>query len=511
MRQRRPEVTGARAMSGSHRHASCAVAGLLLAIAAGPLYCQEVSSQDLQARVETLTAAVNRAQQQLEDSQRELAELRRQLAELRQQMDPPGQAEAATEQQRLSAEVEALKDEQAMYRSQIATHDQEKVETVSKYPLRLTGLILLSGFVNTNRVDMPVTPTLALSGAGSTGLSMRQTQLGLDARGPHLFGAASFANARADFFGGTAQNTYGSGYDAAGLVRLRTAHAFLQWEHTKAFFSLDRTILSPNEPTSLTAVAIPPLAWSGNLWTWNPQIGASHDFGLRGDYRFRTEAAFIDAADPAYTGNSAAQVQTPSTAEQSRWPGLETRLAVAGAQEENGFRLGVGGYFAAHRTPYLGKEFDSWAGTLDYRQPLPARLQFSGSFYRGLGLGGLGGGAYKDYGVRESIANPSVYHVWPLDAVGGWAELKERASERLEFNAAFGTDSVPALQVRRYPGPVPGIYQNLTRTQTYTGNAIYSPSAWLMFSLEYRHLQSTNADGSSPTTNIIGAAAGYRF
>jgi hypothetical protein len=28
-------------------------------------------------------------------------------------------------------------------------------------------------------------------------------------------------------------------------------------------------------PTSLTAVAIPALAWSGNLCTWNPQVGVT--------------------------------------------------------------------------------------------------------------------------------------------------------------------------------------------------------------------------------------------
>jgi len=487
-------------------HEAGAIAGVLLSMAAGPLVGQQIPPQDVQAKIQTLTDAVSRAQEQLEESQRQIAELRRQLAELRQQMDPPGQADAATAQQRLSAEVEVLKEEQAVHTSELATHDQEKVETASKYPLKMTGLVLLNTFVNTNRVDIPATPTLALSGGGSTGISMRQTILGLDARGPHLFGAGSFADVRADFFGSSSQNNYAGGYGAAGLLRLRTAHAFLQWENTRVFFSLDKPVLAPNEPSSLTAVALPPLAWSGNLWMWNPQVGSRHDFSLPGSYRFRTEAALIDAADPDY----AAAVSTPSTAEQSRWPGVETRLAFVGGHEDTGFALGAGGYFAPHRTPY-GSQFDSWAGTLDYRQPLPAGLQLSGSFYRGLGLGGLGGGAYKDYGVRESVRNPSTYHVLPLDAVGGWAELKERASERLEFNAAFGTDSDNARQVRRYPGPVADWYQNLVRTQTLTGNVIYSPSAWLMFSMEYRHLQSRYANGTTPSSNIIGAAAGYRF
>lgn len=487
------------------------LATALLSVVAGPLLAQEPSHSDLEARMQTLTDAVNRAQQQLEQSQQQVAELRRQLDELRQQLDKPGESGAAAVQQQLSVQVEALKEEQDVHTSQLATHEQEKVETASKYPLKITGLILLSAFVNTNQVDISSDPTMALAGGGSTGFSMRQTVLGLDARGPHVFGARSGADARVDFFGRADDTSYSSSYGAAGILRLRTAHAALDWENTQAFFSLDRPILAPNEPASLTAVAIPPLAWSGNLWMWNPQVGVAHDIPMMGDHRFRTQAALIDAADPEYTTNASGAVQSPSTAEQSRWPGVEARMALAGPKEDSGFRLGAGGYFAPHRLSYYDRTFDSWAGTLDYRQPLPARLQLSGSFYRGLGLGGLGGGEFKDYGVRESSRNPSLYFVRPLDAVGGWAELKERASERLEFNTAFGMDAIPVRQVRRYPGPVADIYQNLARTQTWTGNVIYSPSAWFLLSLEYRHLESTNADGSARSSNIIGAAAGYRF
>ena len=510
MRQGLPEIVPVQPRRIRVQAASI-LATALLSVGAGPLHAQEPLHNDLESRMHSLTDAVNRAQEQLEESQRQVAELRRQLDELRQELDNPGEAGAAAAQQQLSAQVAALKEEQDVHTSQLATHEQEKVETASKYPLKITGLILLSAFVNTNQVDISSNPTIALAGGGSTGFSLRQTVLGFDGRGPHVFGARSGADARVDFFGRAGGASYSSSYGVSGLLRLRTAHGALDWENTEAFFSLDRPILAPNQPASLTAVAIPPLAWSGNLWMWNPQVGFEHAIPIMGDHRFRTQAALIDAADPEYTTNASGAVQSPSTAEQSRWPGVEARMALAGPEEDSGFRIGAGGYFAPHRVPHYDRTFDSWAGTLDYRQPLPARLQLSGSFYRGLGLGGLGGGEYKDYGVRESSQNPSLYFVRPLDAVGGWAELKERTSERLEFNTAFGMDTVPAQQVRRYPGPVADIYQNLTRTQTWTGNVIYSPSAWFLLSLEYRHLESRNADGSARVSNIIGAAAGYRF
>jgi hypothetical protein len=295
------------------------------------------------------------------------------------------------------------------------------------------------------------------------------------------------------------------------LLRLRTARAALQWSRTEAFFSLDRPILSPDIPDSLIAVAEPPLAWSGNLWTWNPQLGVTQDFAPTGSGGFRLQAALIDAGDSPLTPvlNSAATLP-PSTAEASRWPGLEARVALLGAdsdRERNHF--GIGGYFAPHRSA-LGYSYDSWAGTLDGNLLLPAGLRFTASSYRGLALGGLGGGAYKDFAYRRD-EDSGGYYFRPLDDAGGWAQLKEKLNERLEFNAAFGIDNVFASELRPYFDPNASMAQNLARNRTYTGNVIYSPSAYLLFSFEYRHLESSPVVGSSAESNIIGLGAGYKF
>ncbi|MGH9595473.1 MAG: hypothetical protein ACRD3K_01630, partial [Edaphobacter sp.] len=129
-----------------------------------------------------------------------------------------------------AAEIQDLHERQAIQESQIATHEQTKVESESKYPVKVTGLLLLNGFVNTRAVDMPSTPTLAVRGPGSTGASVRQTVLGINADGPHLFGGHSYADLRVDFDGtpanGGATGLY-TGYYSGGatLLRLRTAHA----------------------------------------------------------------------------------------------------------------------------------------------------------------------------------------------------------------------------------------------------------------------------------------------
>jgi hypothetical protein len=252
------------------------------------------------------------------------------------------------------------------------------------------------------------------------------------------------------------------------------------------------------------------LAWSGNLWTWNPQVGLTQDIPFASSQRFRIQGALIDVMNPPQIYNGAAAtpptITVPTTAEMSRWPGAEGRIAFLGGKDESGFQIGFGGLYAPHRTSG-GTRFNSWAATYDFLIPLPVRAELSGGGYWGQALGGLGGGGYKDYVFRLA---PS-YSFRTLDDLGGWIQWKERASEHLEFNVAFGTDQVPAAQLRPYAGPPAAYYLNLARNRTYTGNVIYRPSAYLMFSLEYRHLQSSPVNDYTATGDIIGIATGYRF
>jgi uncharacterized coiled-coil protein SlyX len=499
------------------------------------LCAQAATKESLSQQIQELTDSMARTQSQLEQSQRQLDEMRKQLTALQRQLAQSGATAAAPSSivpppaspssktpsspgETISA-IEDFRESQAMQESQIATLEQTKVESESKYPVKITGLLLLNGFVNTKAVDMAATPTVALPGSGSTGASVRQTVLGFDARGPHLFGARSFADLRVDFDGSPQSSSAGtnfSGYYSsnATLLRLRTAHAALQWEYTEAYFSLDRPIFSPDTPTSLTAVGVPALGWSGNLWTWNPQVGITQEFEFAGSSDVRLQAALMDVGDAPLTpviATSGIPTGTPaSTAEQSRWPGVEARVALLGPKmNDDRSHFGIGGYFAPHHTT-LGHNFDAWAATLDGRLLLPAHLQLTGSFYRGLALGGLGGGAYKDF-VYRADKDSGGYYVRPLDDIGGWAQLKEKLSERIEFNAAFGLDNVFADELQRYAVPGGTMYQNLARNRTYTGNVIYSPRAYLLFSLEYRYLESSPVTGLPAASNIIGLGAGYEF
>lgn len=382
------------------------------------LHAQATTQESLAEQMQQLTESIAQTQAQLRQSQQQLDEMRQQLSALQRQMAQgrstvpapiaPNATSASsssvtpTSSPAAAVAIDDLRERQAMQESQIATHEQTKVESESKYPVKITGLLLLNAFVNTRQVDMAATPTMALPGSGSTGASVRQTVLGFDARGPHLFGARSYADARVDFDGspqsGVPAANYTGYYNAnSTLLRLRTVHAGLQWPDREVYFALDRPIFSTDAPTSLIAVAEPALAWSGNLWTWNPQIGATQDLRFTGSRTLRLQAALIDVGNaplsPVLT-SAATAGPPPSTAEQSRWPGTEAHVMLLGSKLDEGSHLSFGGYFAPHLTSPGGR-YDAWAGTLDARFLLPARLQITGSFYRGAALGGLGGGATK--------------------------------------------------------------------------------------------------------------------
>jgi len=476
---------------------------------------QITAPETTEQKLEHLIAAVSRAEAQMEAYQKQLLELRQQLAALQQQMaaeraaSPPAIQPATANAGGTealpggTASLEEIRERQAIEESQIATHEVTKVETQSKYPLAVGGLLLFNGFVNTRQVEISASPAYALSGPGSTGLSLRQTVLGLDARGPHLFGATSRADLRVDFFANGAQ----SNYAASGLLRLRTAHADLNWRNTQAFVELDRSILEPNEPSSLVAVAQPELAWAGNLWNWSPQIGVSHQFAISDSSRIKAQGALIDTTDPLAPGSISSTSPVTQT-ERSRWPGTEARIAFLHGENGSGPEIGVGGYFSPHRNGD-GDRFDAWAGTMDLRLPVTRHFAITANAYRGQALAGLGAGGYVNF-YYEIVNSNQIARA--LDDVGGWAQLKARAGPRVELNAGFGTDNPFAREIQAAISSSSSMsYPGLARNRSFFSNVIYSPSAYLLFSLEYKRLWTNRSIGPTNFSDSIGIGAGYKF
>src|SRR5262249_30268688 len=154
---------------------------------------------------------------------------------------------------------------------------------------------------------------------------------------------------------------------------------------------------------------------------------------------------------------------------------------------------------------------DAWAGTSDWTFPLTTRWELSGEFYRGRALGGLGGAIGRSV-VASGPLNFPYSQVQGLDDTGGWAQLKFRQTEKLEWNAAFGQDNSFASELREYPFVPEGyLYSSVARNRGSLFNFIYRPRSDLVLSVEYRHLRTFMIQGPSQSADHINLGMGILF
>jgi hypothetical protein len=513
---------------------------LLLASAWGGLRAQTASTAQtstgaaasqltaIERRLDTLTETLTQTQAQLRQSLLEIERLHAELDTLRSHTNsaqivpatavPNSGAQtghangSAGMDASLSNRVESLEEQQEMLQAEIKQHEQTKVETESRYSLRVTGLVLFNAFSNAGVVDDAELPAYALprspgTSHGSLGATLRQTLLGIDTTGPVIGGARTSVIVNADFFGGTESNTLGYS-SSSGYVRLRDAEISLDWRKTSLQASYTGPLISPWSPTSYATVAAPSFAGSGNLWTWSPQLRVDQEIPLAARNGLHLEAGLIDT--PASNTTSA---QLVSPVEGSRRPGIESRVSYRlDHQPDDGRSLvfGIGGYAASQ--VYSGVPvIHSWAVTGDWRIPMARRASLSGEFYRGNALGGLGGSTYKD---TVSGTDPATGRSRTLgvETAGGWAQLKLIPNARTEANFVFGQDDAFTANFRRLSiGSSPSYYTTV-RNSSILANFVYRPLTSVVLSPEYRRILTWSLSGSGPSTaNIFTLSAGYRF
>lgn len=483
---------------------------LILTTATAPLQAQQKKDAtqtgpgmaELEKHIDEMGARIDSMRQELVDSRTEIEAMRTELEELHHELGAKNDRETETAVSALRSSVSQLQDTSDVLQAEVRQHDQTKVETASKFPVRISGSMLFTSISNSGTTDDIDVPIVALAPQpdapqGSFSATARQTILGLEATGPHFGSASSSAALSIDFFGGI---PYGYTATAAGLLRLRTAHATLAWPNRALTAAFDRPILSPREPTSWITLGEPALAWSGNLWTWSPQLIYSQALS-RG---WNGELALIDPAAPGASGATGERV--PDPAEQSRQPGYEARLNKTITLDGRTIEWGTSGYYSRQSYSY-GRELDAWAGAADWRFVPASQLEVSGTFYRGRGIGGLGGGAFKDDATYDNYTQRR-----GLDDEGGWGQVKWRFSPAIEANLAAGEDNAFAGELRGSDYATDqDAYESLARNLTAYGNFVYRPRTYLLFSAEYRQIRSWPIAGSANDNHIIGLAAGYLF
>lgn len=502
------------------------------------------SIHELQRQVQALTAQVSELQEDEKRANAEASELRRELAMGRPQqqgasaptvnapVDPyavtanqlqtapsaisatPSSSPQSSAGQTLEQRLATLEENEQLADAKLNDQYQTKVESGSKYRLRLSGIVLMNLFDNRGTVDNVDFPEFAsarhpIPSNGSFGGTVRQSEIGLEVFGPDVAGAHTRADLKFDFAGGLPSTPNGV---TTGEMRLRTGTLRFDWENTSFIGGQDYLFFSPLDPTSLATLAVPALSYAGNLWSWTPQLRVEHRMRTSDTSNFSVAAGILDSL----TGDTATMASNgtdrlPVAGERSGQPAYAGRVAWTRKTFGRDLTIGAGGY-SARQDWGFGREISGWAGTADLNLPLGKYFDFSGEFYRGRGVGGIGGGIGQSILVRGSgmLTDPSA-PIRALDSIGGWAQLKYTPIAKLQFNAAFGHDNPYAREFRNYSWSQNFSYEFLKKNSSWLANFIYQPRSNVLLSLEYRRLQTVGVFAGLNSANHVSLSAGYIF
>jgi predicted XRE-type DNA-binding protein len=365
---------------------------------------------------------------------------------------------------------------------------QSKVEAGQKLPLKLSGLVLMNAYRYNGSIgeaELPLVGTSPLR-ATSAGATLRQSQIALQYDSSNSFIGANFSGRlQVDFFGGSLINAQNH------LARIRVGNVSLNWARRTVMVGIEKPILSPREPETLAQLGVSPLANSGNLWLWQPQIRYeerlkfSENSGL--DLRaglYQTNETFTPAG---YTG----AVPRPKPALQGRFELYRT--------DKSGKRLAIAPGFHVSESNVTGGEVRSFAASLDWNVPVLSRLEWTGFAFRGQNLTGLGVSGIRQpyYFLRQIPA--------PIRSSGGWTQLAIAAHAKLKFHLFAGMHDDRNGDVRFLSQT--GIGRNLS----YGINSRILLAPNVLLGLEAMQIRTGLVSGVTRTLNRYDLAIGYLF
>lgn len=513
------------------------LAGVCLLLASLPAWTQQAPAAAGQPETESSSSAVRELQEQVrelrtlvgeirseaEQSRAETADLRRELQATREQLAAAGFGKqpgtALAEAPAIAGEKPApktmaerlsdLEDSTGLLTAKVDEQHQTKIESGSKYRMRLSGIVLLNLFSNHGALDNEDFPEYAdiqnpYNSRTSFGATMRQSEIGLEVFGPHLAGARTSASLQADFAG---DMPYISNGVNSGMFRLRMASARLDWQHTSIVAGQDGVFFSSLSPTSFASVAVPALSYAGNLWGWTPQVRVEHRIDLENGRQVTVQGGILDnlTGEPPYNGSLRNQV----AGDRSGIPAYAGRVAWTQTVLGRPLTVGAAGYYSRQNWGF-NRDLNGWAGMADWDIPLSERLELSGEFYRGVAIGGLGGGLGRSVLFSGNPLDPASV-VRGLNSVGGWSQLKLKLTPKLEANGAFGLDSPMASDLRAFAAAQSYIDPTLAQNRSAFVNFVYRPRSNLLFSSEYRYLQTFQIDQGSQTSGQVNLMMGVLF
>lgn len=536
------------------------VAGLLVLLSAVFGWSQESSPMGASSQRDSTAAAIHELQQQVNELRSAMAEMRSETeqyrvenAELRHELQtarspsasaagPPSgnryplatpagadstssQLDVPTANKSASLEerVASLEESSQLVNSKVNDQYQTKVESASKYRVRLSGVVLLNLFNShgdTDNQDFPSFVRGPGTGTGSLGFTMRQSEIGLEVFGPTWAGAKISGSLQADFAGGFPGTWNGVN---SGIFRLRTASVRMDWKDTSVVVGQDSAFFTPLSPTSFASLAVPALNYAGNLWAWSPQVRVEHRFQLSGDQNILLQGGILDNLTGEFPANS--YFRMPSSGELTRQPAYAIRTAWTRTVFGQPMTFGAAGYYSRQNwvtcpsntgnssscPQPIDHYVDGWAGMADWQIPLARRLLFTGEFYRGRAIGGLGADITQSV-VYDGNPNSAGTPARALDTIGGWSQLKFKATNTIEFNAAVGLDNPTAGEVRAASASQPYLFGPLfVQNRGILANVVFRPRSSLLFSAEYGHLRTTQLYDISNNADQFNLIMGILF
>jgi hypothetical protein len=482
--------------------------------------------RDLEDQVRQLRGLVEEMRAENAESRAEMHQLRQDLqvtrALLGRPATPPGNESGAVVAESgtpgpstspgtapLEERVQKLEESTSLIGSKIDEQYQTKVESASKYRARLHGIVLMNAFRNqggSDNLDFPSysEPVRAGTSPITLGATLRQSEIGLEIFGPKVAGARTSADVQLDFSGGFPATGNGVNF---GIVRLQTASLRFDWEHTSVVAGQDALFISPLSPTSFVSLATPAFAFSGNLWGWTPQLRIEHSFSISPRQTITLQGGILDNLDWEFPYNSF--YRSAQAGEMSRQPAYAFRTAWSRPVREHPLSLGVAGYYGRQVWTWR-RVVDAWAGMADWQIPLLSRLALSGEFYRGRGIGGLGGaiGTSILYGADPTLPFSPIRG---LDTAGGWTQLKFQFTPKVELNGVFAEDDAFAGDVRGFATDQNNFGPILGRNRGTLGNVVFRPRSDLVLSAEFRRMRTFPVYSSSSVTNQVDLSVGILF
>jgi len=425
--------------------------------------------------------------------------------------------------QSLEQRVASVEESSQLVNSKVNDQYQTKVESASKYRVRLSGLVLLNLFNSHGQTDNQDFPSFVRgpsTGTGSLGATMRQSEIGLEVFGPTWVGAKVSGSLQADFAGGFPGTWNGVN---SGIFRLRTASMRMDWKNTSIVVGQDNAFFSPHSPTSFASLAVPALNYAGNLWVWSPQVRVEHRFAISASENIVVQGGILDNLTGEFPADSYFRV--PSAGELTREPAYAVRTAWTSTLFGQPLSFGVAGYYSRQDwetcassgatppdcSPSYSHYIDGWAGMADWEVPLARRLIFTGEFYRGKAIGGIGGDINQSVVYHGDPGNPAT-PVRGLNSIGGWSQLKFKATNTLELNAAVGLDNPTTAEVRAAAPSQPALFNPLfVQNRGALVNFVFRPRSSLLFSAEYGHLRTYQLNDVSNSADQFNLIMGILF